>query len=150
MKSMRAVAIAVLVSGAFACAALAQQRPGLQRQQAVETSADSLQFGINVVKTIVTAEIERSSVHGRFVDWDELYHSPDAQKFWRPLHIVQGPQVVPGWVLDVVASSGGTHFQVSLHNAANKCRMSVFSSDTGLVYEGGSPDCVQLVPSSQQ
>lgn len=153
MKSMRAIAVAIVVSGALVCSALviAQQqqappRNELARLQAVETSGDSLQVGINVVKTIVTAEINQTSLHGRFADWDELYHSPDAQKFWQQFHISQGPQVVPGWALDLVASGGGTHFQISLHNVANKCGLSVFSSDTGIIYEAGYVDCVQLEP----
>lgn len=154
MKSMRAVAIGIITISALACATLivAQQqsappRNPLMRDQAVETSTDSLQIGINVMKTIVTAEISQTSLHGRFVDWDELYHSPDAQQFWQQLHISAGPQVVPGWALDLVASGGGTHFQISLHNVANKCGLSVFSSDTGIVYEAGYVDCVQLAPS---
>lgn len=153
MKSMRAVAIGIITIGALVCATLiaAQQKTAaprnpLMRVQAVETSSDSLQMGINVVKTIVTAEVVQSSLHGRFVDWDELYRSPDAQKFWQQLHISAGPQVVPGWVLDLVASGGGTHFQISLHNAANKCGLSVFSSDAGIIYEAGYVDCVQLAP----
>lgn len=153
MKSMRAVAIGIITIGALACATLivAQQqsappRNPLMRDQAAETSSDRPQVGIDVVKTIVTAEITQASLHGRFVDWDELYRSSDAQKFWQQLHISAGPQVVPGWVLDLVASGGGTHFQISLHNAANKCGLSVFSSDTGIVYEAGYVDCVQLAP----
>lgn len=156
MKSMRAVAIGIITIGALACTSLivAQQqtappRNALSRGGAVETSSDSLQIGINVVRTIVTAEITQTSLHGRFVDWDELYHSPDAQQFWQPMHISAGPQVVPGWALDLVASGGGTHFQISLHNVANKCGLSVFSSDDGRIYEGGTVDCVQLAPPQQ-
>jgi hypothetical protein len=154
MKRMRTVAIAVLASGALACVALAQQQgltrpPGFQRLQAVETSADSLQFGINVVKTIVTAEVAYSSKNVSFASWDDLYQSSDTQQFWQRLHISAGPEVVPGWTLNLVTSADGKHFQISLHNTASKCGLSVFSSDNGIIYEAGYVDCVQLVPSQQ-
>ena len=73
MKSMRAIAIGIVVSSALVCAALvmAQEQqtrpPGavLQHLQATETSRDSRMTGIDVMRTIDTAEMEYKAWHGR-------------------------------------------------------------------------------------
>ena len=158
MKSMRAIAIAVVVSGTLACAALlaAQQQAGRQQAMAMPASpSPDLQTGINLVKTVVTAEIAYSTSHGgSFVPWDELYQSPDTQKFWQPsseqpnspqLQISGGPEVIPGWTLSALASPDGKTFQVWARNSTNQCGLSVLSNESGLVYEAGYADCVQLV-----
>jgi hypothetical protein len=98
------------------------------------------------VKTIVTADVVYTSSHGSFASWDDLYQSADVRKSWEPLHISAGPEVVPGWKLSLVASGDGQSFQIALLNIANKCWLSVFRSQDGRIYEGGSVDCVQLVP----
>lgn len=156
MKSMRAIAIAVVVSGTLACAALlaAQQQAGRQQAMAMPASpSPDLQTGINLVKTVVTAEIVYSSAHGSFVAWDELYESPDTQKLWQPsseqpnsprLQISAGPEVIPGWTLSALASPDGKTFQVWARNSSNQCGLSVLSNETGIIYAGGYWNCVQL------
>lgn len=151
MKSMRAVAIGIVVSSALVCAALA-----MAHQQDVMTQATDIQTGISLAKTVVTAEIVYSMSHGHsFVSWDELYRSPDTQKFWQPssgqpnspqTQISAGPEVIPGWTLRVLTSPDGKHFQVAVHKSGNKCGLAVFIDESGLVYEAGYADCVQLAP----
>jgi hypothetical protein len=154
MNRMRAMAIGIVVAGALACAALAtahQQGTTLPAWQATD-----LETGISLVKTVVTAEIVYSTSHdGSFVSWDELYQSPDTQKLWQPspaqpnspqLQISAGPEVIPGWTLSALASPDGKSFQVWVHNSANKCGLSILSNETGIIYEGGYWNCVQLVP----
>jgi hypothetical protein len=152
MKSMRAVAIGIVVSVALVCAALAMAH---QQSMAPASQSTDLQTGINLAKTVVTAEVVYSSSHGSFVSWDELYQSPDVQKFWQPspdhgnwlrVQISAGPEVIPGWTLSALASPDGKSFQVAVHNSANQCGLSVYSDQTGRVYEGAYVDCVQLVP----
>ncbi|MFZ0335568.1 MAG: hypothetical protein WAN10_02520 [Candidatus Acidiferrales bacterium] len=153
MSGMRAVAIGIAVSGALVCSALVvaqQQRttpPGLRRLQAVETGRDSNVTGIGVLKTVVTAEIEYNSRRGSFVSWKALYSAPELQKNWQPLHLSVGPEVVPGWELSLVAAADGQSFQLSVRNLADPCRLSFFSDQNGIIYEGGALNCsVQLVP----
>lgn len=166
MKSMRVMAIGLVVSGALACGALLAgqlqartQQAG--RQQAMATpalAAAELQTGISLVRTVVTAEVTYSSSHGSFVSWDELYQSPDTQKLWQSsseqpglpqLQISAGPEVIPGWTLSALASSDGKTFQVWARNSTNKCGLSVLSNETGLIYAGGYWNCVQLTPTQK-
>jgi hypothetical protein len=157
MKSMRAMAIGLVVAGALVCGALVvaqQQQQGTQ--QAVDklvSQTPGLDTGISLVKTVVTAEIVYSTDHGSFVSWDELYHSPDTQTLWQPsdqqpnsphLQISAGPEVIPGWTLSALASPDGKTFQVWARNSASKCGLSVFSNETGVIYSGGIWSCVQL------
>lgn len=157
MKSMRAVAIGIITIGALACATLivaqqqnARPRNPLMRVQAVETSRDSRMIGISVVRTIVTAEVTYNLEDGgSFVGWDQLYAAPDMQKYWEQLHLHLGPEVVPGWKLNLVASADGKHFTLSLRNLPDKCGFSFFSDDHGIIYQGGWIDCsVELKPAS--
>lgn len=160
MKSMRVMAIGLVVAGALACGALlAAQQQGTQQATAKPSSLpQDLQTGISLVKTVVTAEIVYSSAHGSFVSWDELYQSPDTQKFWQSsseqpglpqLQISAGPEVIPGWTLSALASSDGKTFQVWARNSTNKCGLSVLSNETGLIYAGGYWNCVQLTPTQK-
>jgi hypothetical protein len=166
MKSMRVMAIGLVVAGALACAALlvAQQQAGTQhagKQEVMAMPASQpaeLQTGISLVKTVVTAEIVYSGDHGSFVSWDELYQSPDTQKLWQPssaqpnsprLQISAGPEVIPGWTLSALASPDGKTFQVWARNSANQCGLSVLSNESGLIYAGGYWNCVQLEPAQK-
>jgi opacity protein-like surface antigen len=153
MKSMRAVAISFVVLSALVCAALVvaqEQRmapPIAARQQAVETGRNSNAVGMNVVKTIVTAEVDYNTQRGSFASWHDLYSAPELQKYWQPLHLSAGPEVVPGWTLSLVAAADGQSFQLSVRNLGDPCRLSFFSDENGIIYEGGSLNCsVQLVP----
>lgn len=140
------MAVGVLVSCALACAALAQQGD-IQHLQAVETSRNSRAIGLQIVRTIVTAEVTDYSQHGGFVGWDELYRAPDEQKPWERLHLSAGPEIVPGWKLHLVASADGKHFELSLNNVSDKCAFSFFSDESGVIYQGGAIDCsVDLKP----
>lgn len=157
MNKIRVSGVGIALLVAFACAALiaAQQqtsRPpgaGLARLQATQTSRDSRLIGIDVVRTIETAEVEHRSWHGSYASWTELYHSADEQKRWQHLQLSAGPEVVPGWKLDLVASSDGQHFELSLRNVADPCGFSFFSDEHGLIYQGGAIDCsIELKPAS--
>ncbi|MGB7229056.1 MAG: hypothetical protein WBD26_15020, partial [Candidatus Acidiferrales bacterium] len=76
-----------------------------------------------------------------------LYSAPELQKNWQPLHLSVGPEVVPGWELSLVAAADGQSFQLSVRNLADPCRLSFFSDQNGIIYEGGALNCsVQLVP----
>lgn len=155
MKSVRVMAIGLVAAGALACGALlAGQQQGTQQVITTPASvAAELQTGISLVKTVVTAEIVYSTSHHSFVSWNELYQSPDTQKFWQPsseqpnsprLQISAGPEVIPGWTLSALASPDGETFQVWVRNSDNQCGLSVLSNETGIIYAGGYWNCVQL------
>lgn len=157
MNKVRLVAIGTLVTGALAGAAfvMAQQQgtrpPGadLARLKAAETTRDSRVIGIDVVRSIETAEVEHKEWHGSYASWDELYRAPDEQRRWQHLQLSAGPEVVPGWRLKLVAAADGEHFELSLHNVADKCGFSFFSDEHGVIYQGGAIDCsIELKPAS--
>lgn len=157
MNKIGSVAIGTLVAGALAGAALvmAQQQgtrpPGarLARLQATETSRDSRVVGIDIVRTIETAEVEYKVKHGVYASWNKLFRAPDEEKRWEGLHLSAGPQIVPGWELKLVASADGEHFELSLHNVPDECGFSFFSDEHGVIYQGGAIDCsIELKPAS--
>ena len=154
MNLAKRTAIGISIMSALACAALvfAQEIPrqrDLSRPQAVETSRDSRVIGINVVRTIETAEVEHRAWHGAYASWDDLYRSPDERKRWHPLHVSAGPEVVPGWDLNLVASADRKHFKLSLRNVSDPCAFSFFSDEHGVIYQGGAIDCsIDLKPAS--
>lgn len=157
MNRIHAVAVVIVVSAGLACSAfvMAQQqqtappRNPLMRVQAVETSRDSRVIGIEAVRTIETAEVEHKAWHGAYASWNELYRAPDEQKRWERLHLLAGPEIVPGWELHLVASPDGSHFELSLRQLSDKCGFSFFSDERGVIYQGGVIDCsVELKPAS--
>lgn len=160
MKSMRAVAIGLITVGALACATLiaAQEQTAppqnpLARVQAVQTSRDSRQTGVNVVRLINTAEMNYKHAHGNFATWDELLRSGEISAFeervrqFQGLKLSSGPEVVPGWLLNLVTAADGQGYELSLRNLPDKCGFSLFSDQRGIIYQGGWIDCsVELKP----
>ncbi|MFZ3245044.1 MAG: hypothetical protein WA185_08210 [Candidatus Acidiferrales bacterium] len=161
MSGMRAVAIGIAVSGALVCSALVmaqQQRttpPGLTRLQAVETNSESHQTGVTVVRLINTAEMNYKSTHGSYAAWNELFRSGAISGREKPgtlfqgLKLSAGPEVTPGWVLNLVTAAGGEGYELSLRNSPDACGFSFFSDQRGIIYQGGVIDCsVDLRPQS--
>jgi hypothetical protein len=49
---------------------------------------------------------------------------------------------VPGWLLTVIVSHDGKSYQLSLRNLGDKrCRFSLFSDESGLIYQGNVIGC---------
>lgn len=150
---------AVLVGTTLACVGLAWaqtqrvQRPRINAADdqgydgAFETARDSRLVGVNVVRLINTAEADYKDAHGSYVGWDELYRSgaiTTAQSSWpgTKLTLASGPEVVKGWFLMVMVSRDGKAYQLSLRNLADtQCRFSLFSDQSGLVYQGNVIGC---------
>ena len=151
---------AILVCTTLTCVALAAAQT--QRSQpprvnaatgegyegAFETPRDSHLVGTGVVRLINTAEAEYKDEHGSFVGWDELYRSSvisRAQRIWRGtngLTLSSGPEVVEGWSLMLMVSRDGKAYQLSLRSLADKqCRFSLFSDQSGLIYQGNVIGC---------
>ncbi|MGB6874796.1 MAG: hypothetical protein WBD87_02060 [Candidatus Acidiferrales bacterium] len=160
MNRIRALAVLIVVSVGIACSAfvMAQQqqtappRNPMARVQAVETSRDSRQTGVRVVRLINTAEAEYRHSHGRYATWDKLVPSGAISEHEKPGTMFQGlklsirPEVTPGWVLDLVTAVNGQGYELSLHNVSDECGFSFFSDQRGI--QGGWIDCsVELKPS---
>jgi hypothetical protein len=106
---------------------------------------------VDVVRTINTAEYEYRRDHGSFAVWPDLYTSGTVEKVqkevdqWAALPIAAGSQVIPGYMMNLLVSRDAGSYSVSLHEAgSNDCGFSVFSDESGLIYEGTVIDCPKV------
>jgi hypothetical protein len=134
---------ALLVLALFLVARAQNVRPAPQQ--------DERGRAIDVVRIINTAEYEYRRDHGSFAVWPELFASGavgKAQKEvarWIALPISAGSQVIPGYFLNLLVSRDAALYSVSLHEAgSNDCGFSVFSNESGLIYQGTVIDCPKV------
>jgi len=160
MNNLRRTIIAIFATGALTCAALAMAQAGkpvpaiphdpMVLQAPNETGAT----GVNVVRLINTAEMEYKRAHGGYAKWDELYRSgiiaSDQKRGpqFSGVQLAAGPEVVPGWTLALIPSADGQTYELSLRNLGDKCQVSFFSDQRGLIYEGKVIGCaaVEAIP----
>ena len=104
-------------------------------QDQISPSQEERGKAINLVRAINTAEV-RYNVnisHGRFASWTELYDSG----LVKDLHVSPGPEVIPGYHLDLLASPDGKSFMLALHDKKDGDGLfSVFSDQSGIVFLG--------------
>ena len=172
MNRMRAVAIGIVVSSTFVYAALvmAQQKVQMPMTQSralselslTETTHDSYQTGLNVVRLINKAEVDYRRENGAYATQGQLllYGVTQIQagllrlnaltQFQR-LQLSAGPEVVPGWNLSLVVSADRHNYELTLRRVDDKqCRFSFFSDDSGQIYEGGAISCsVEVAPDGE-
>ncbi len=150
MTKRKVRAAGILVGAILTCVTLAigQARQPVDRPGAVETVRDSRLVGANVVRLINAAELDYNKAHGSFADWNELYQSGAIVAAQRRSPeagdpaLGPGPEVVPGWSLEIVASHDGKSYQLSLRNVDDKqCQFSFFTDASGLVYQGNVIAC---------
>lgn len=108
--------------------------------------------GIEVVRVINAAEYDYRTDHGRFGTWNEVYVAGDVSNLlqtWpkiRSLSIAPGVEVIPGYRLTLLVADEGMAYSVSLHDMkTHGCGLSVFSDQSGRIYEGTIIDCPQIV-----
>jgi hypothetical protein len=106
---------------------------------------------VDVVRIINTAEYEYRRDHGSFAVWPDLYKAGAVEKVqkevgqWNAMHISAGSQVIPGYLMYLLVSRDAGSYAVSLHEAgSNDCGFSVFSDESGLIYEGKVIDCPKV------
>lgn len=166
MNRVRAMSAGVMLSSAFifAASAMAQQQAKPQRRtpsgdlpqlSLIQTSRDNRQTGVNVVRLINTAEMKYKHAHGNYATWDELFRSGAISAREKPgtmfqgLNLSAGPEVTPGWVLNLVTPAGGQGYELSLRSVSDECGFSFFSDDHGIIYQGGWIDCsIELKPAN--
>ena len=133
--------VVVLVVAARAQKPQAPARPLTPREKAIE-----------VVRVINTAEYDFRNEHSRFGSWDEVYASgivTNLEQTWprmKDLSIASGGEVIPGFRLTLLVSDGGAAYSLSLHEMqSHGCGLSVFSDQSGLIYQGTVIDCPQII-----
>jgi len=110
------------------------------REKAVETA-----------RIINSAEYNFRKDHNRFGSWSEVYASgavSDLERTWpniRELSITSSSEVIPGFRLTILVAEDGASYSLSLHEMqGHGCGISVFSDQSGLIYEGTVIDCPQI------
>jgi hypothetical protein len=106
---------------------------------------------IEVVRVINTAEYDFRNDHNRFGTWNEIYASgvvTNLEQTWprmKDLSIASGPEVIPGFRLTLLVAEEGGAYSLSLHEIqSHGCGLSVFSDQSGLIYQGTVIDCPQI------
>jgi hypothetical protein len=109
-----------------------------------------------VMRVINAAEYTFRQSHKRFGSWPELYETgvlTEAQRTadeWRRVAFNTGPEAVPGYRLTLIVSTDGAAYSTSLREVGNAgCGLSLFSDQTGQIYEGTALDCPKMVDSAQ-
>ena len=108
---------------------------------------------VNAVRLINTAELrylqgtkpksDAIEAHNRYASWDELYKSGAlkvVQGEWaavKDVDLSAGPEVLPGYHLDLVVSADGKAYALALHdNKPGDGHFAVFSDQNGLIFTG--------------
>jgi hypothetical protein len=107
---------------------------------------------VTLMRIINTAEYSYRRDHARFGAWEELYNSgvvSDVQKYsrqWGDISISAGPEVISNHRLGLLVSPDGTSYSLSLHDTQSEnCGLSLFSDESGLIYQGSALDCPRIV-----
>ncbi len=100
---------------------------------------------VNVVRLINTAEaryLGSADSNGRYASWDELYKSGivktlQERPFFRDVQVSSGPEVIPGYRLDLMVSAGGKAYSLALHDTKKGDHLfSAFSDQNGVIFLG--------------
>jgi hypothetical protein len=126
------------------------QKP--QSRSSNSATLTSREKAIEVVRVINTAEYDYRTDHGRFGSWNEVYASgavTNLEQNWpkmNDLSIASGSEVIPGFRLTLLVAEDGAAYSLSLHEMqGHGCGLSVFSDQSGLIYQGTIIDCPQIV-----
>jgi hypothetical protein len=130
LSRIQLVSVVALLLVALSAASSAQDQ--------ISPSQEERGKAINLVRAINTDEV-RYNVnisHGRFASWTELYDSG----LVKDLQVSSGPEVIPGYRLDLLASPDGKSFMLALHDKKDGDGLfSVFSDQTGIIFLGAPP-----------
>jgi hypothetical protein len=148
-RFVQTMCLALLVAGSVS-AASAQNPipPPLVIRRPVNTT-----YAIRVINA---AESAYREIHKRFGSWQELSDSGvlwDVQKTvedWRRILLFttgpDGDGRIAGYRLSLLVSADGSAYSVFLRDAETKgCGLSLFSDQSGLIYQGTPLDCPKAV-----
>lgn len=107
---------------------------------------------IEAVRLINAAEYDYRKSFGHFSTWPEVYGSSAVRNLlqtWpkiNELSIAPSDEVIPGFRLSLLVGEEGGAYSVALREMkGNGCGISVFSDQSGLIYEGKVVDCPQIM-----
>jgi len=107
---------------------------------------------IEAVRLINAAEYDYRKNAGHFASWPEVYGSSAVKELLRTwpnigeLSLAGSDEVIPGFRLTLLVGEEGGAYSVALREMqGNGCGISVFSDQSGLIYEGKVVDCPQIV-----
>jgi hypothetical protein len=123
-----------------------------QKPQEPDQAQLDRERAVEVVRVINAAEYDYRTDHGRFGSWHEVCAAGDVTNLlqtWpkiRGLSIAPSDEVIPGYRLTLLVADEGMAYSVSLHDMkTHGCGLSVFSDQSGLIYQGTIIDCPQIV-----
>lgn len=106
---------------------------------------------IEAVRLINAAEYDYRKSVGHFASWTEVYGSSANRELLRTwprieeLSVAGSDEVIPGFRLTLLVGEEGGAYSVSLREMkGNGCGISVFSDQSGLIYEGKVVECPQI------
>ena len=148
---VQALALALLVTGNMSAARAQNQMPEptpsfrmVRRPLPVNTT-----YAIRVINA---AESAYRHSRRRFGTWQELYDSGalrDVQRTvedWRRVSFATGPEAILGYRLNLLVSADGSAYSISLRDTGSKgCGLSLFSDQSGLIYQGTPLGCSKTV-----
>jgi hypothetical protein len=145
---MQPVGIGLLVAPVILLVAGHAQTP---QPQSLNRALTPREKAIEVVRVINAAEYDYRTDHGRFGPWNEVYASgavTNLEQSWprmKDLSIASGPEVIPNFHLTLLVAEEGGAYSLSLHEMqSHGCGLSVFSDQSGLIYQGTVIDCPQI------
>ena len=136
ISRLQIISAAVLLIVALSAASRAQDQKLPSQEERTKA--------INFVRAINTAEVRyyagtangANDGHGRFASWPELYSSGLVKE----QQVSRGPEVIPGYHLDLLASPDGKSFMIALHDTRDGDGLfSVFSDQSGIIFLGAPP-----------
>jgi len=100
---------------------------------------------VNTVRLVNTAEASyfgSADSKGRYASWEELYKSGivkslQERPFFKTVQVSPGPEVIPGYRLDLVVSADGKAYLLALHDTKKGDHLfSAFSDQNGVIFLG--------------
>jgi hypothetical protein len=144
---VRSFGICLLAAAAIAVVAARAQKTQAPTPEQVEHDK-----AVEAVRIINTAQYDYRNYHGRFGNWTDVYASgvvTNLLETWpkvKDLSLSPSDEVIPGYRLTLLVAGEGNAYSVSLHELKSRgCGFSVFSDQSGLIYQGTVVDCPQIV-----
>lgn len=143
---MQSVSLCLLILAVVFLVAARARNP--QVVHPLRTDSDR---AIEAVRLINAAEYDYRKNIGHFASWAEVHDSSAAKELLRTwprieeLSVTSSDEVIPGFRLTLLVGEEGGAYSVALREMkGNGCGISVFSDQSGLIYEGKVVECPQI------
>jgi hypothetical protein len=108
---------------------------------------------IGILQLITAAESDYFRAQGRYATFEELIqsgqiqrtstHSSDYSRALQSLQLQTDSQPVAGFTLNLLVSSSGSRFHLSLTLREGKCGVGWFTDEAGVLYQGKAVNCAE-------